>query len=315
MDTSKFKLSNELKIGITVFAAIIIAFVGFRIMRDQPVFRQAKFLHTSFDRVDALLPGNVVQIKGYKIGSVKEMTFSPETDSTRVVLGITADFMIPKGSKVVLKKPGPLGAVSLEIVKSDNSEYMPWDSYIPGEIDGGVFGAISEKGEVIADDLSKSLKEINSMMVRIDSSMYGNDRDPIRNILDNFDNTSKDIQQLVAKRKSEIDSMLISMSNITQNFDELTTNNKEEIDSMLTYMKDASLELEKLSVGLNETNTSLNEMLTRINNGEGTMGKLMNDESLYVNLDSLSFNLNELVKNIQKDPRKYLKHMRLVEVF
>lgn len=315
MDTSKFKISNELKIGIAVVTAVIIAFVGFRIMRDQPVFRQSKFLYTSFDRVDGLLSGNTVQIKGYKIGSVKQMTFSPETDSTKVVLGITADFMIPKGSKVVLKKPGPLGAVSLEIVKSDSKEYLPWDSYIHGEIDGGVFGAISEKGEVIAEDLSESLKKINSMMVKIDSSMYSNDRDPVRKILDNFEHTSKDVQQLVERRKSEIDSILISMSNITQNFDELTTENKAELDSMLTYMKGASAELEKLSVGLNETNSSLHEMLIRINNGEGTMGKLMNDESLYTNLDSLTFNLNELVKNIQKDPRKYLKHMRLVEVF
>jgi hypothetical protein len=60
---------------------------------------------------------------------------------------------------------------------------------------------------------------------------------------------------------------------------------------------------------------SLNDILGKINEGTGTFGKMVNDESLYTNLDSLSFNLNELVKNIQKDPKKYLKHMRLVEVF
>lgn len=308
-------MSNELKIGIAVIAAVIIAFVGFRIMRDQPILRQANFLYTSFDRVDDLLPGNTVQIKGYKIGSVKSMDFSPETDSTKVTLGITANFMIPKGSKVVLKKPGPLGAVSLEIIKGNSSEPMEWESYIPGEIDKGVFGTVSEKGEVIAEDLSESLKKINTMMGKIDSSMYGDNSDPIKNILKSFEHTSNDVEELVAKRKNEIDSMLVSMSNITKNFDELTANNKEEVDSILTYMKSASAELEKLSVGLNESTTTLNELLTKINNGEGTLGKLMNDESLYANMDSLTFNLNELVKNIQNNPRKFLKHMRLVEVF
>lgn len=308
-------MSNEAKIGLVVLAAIIVAFIGFRIMRDQPIFRQSKFLYTTFDRVDGLLPGNFVQIKGNKIGSVKEMNFSPETDSTKVTLGITTQFMLPKGSKAVLKKPGPLGAVTIEIVRGSGAIDIPWGSYIPGEIDGGVFESFSTKGEIIADELTKSLTHLNRMMIKLDSSMYSNNRDPIRNTLSSFEKTGKDVQQLIAKRKHDIDTLIVNMSNITKNFDELTENNKEEIDSMLTNLKNASYELDKLSKGLNKTTLSLNEILVKMNEGTGTFGKMINDESLYTNLDSLSFNLNELVKNIQKDPRKYLKHMRLVEVF
>ncbi len=308
-------MSNELKIGLTVVAALIIAFIGFRIMKDEPLFRQSKFLYTKFDRVDALLPGNTVQIKGYKIGSVKRMQFSPETDSTRVTLGITADFQIPKGSKAVLKEPGPLGSVTIEIIKSESSEFLEWGSSIEGEIDDGIFGSIAEKGESIAVELEASLKDLNSLMSKMDSSMYSNNRDPIKKTLDSFAKTGEDVQQLIAKRKGEIDSMIVSMKNVAQNFDDISTENKAEVDSMLTNLNKASAELETLSKNLNKTSTSLNSLLTKMNEGEGTMGKLMNDESLYTNLDSLSFNLNELVKNIQKDPRKYLKHMRLVEVF
>tara|TARA_R110002124_G_scaffold134495_4_gene297266 strand:- start:2400 stop:3347 length:948 start_codon:yes stop_codon:yes gene_type:complete len=315
LDNFKINLSNEAKIGLVVLAAIIVAFIGFRIMRDQPIFRQSKFLYTTFDRVDGLLPGNFVQIKGNKIGSVKEMNFSPETDSTKVTLGITTQFMLPKGSKAVLKKPGPLGAVTIEIVRGSGAIDIPWGSYIPGEIDGGVFESFSTKGEIIADELTKSLTHLNRMMIKLDSSMYSNNRDPIRNTLSSFEKTGKDVQQLIAKRKHDIDTLIVNMSNITKNFDELTENNKEEIDSMLTNLKNASYELDKLSKGLNKTTLSLNEILVKMNEGTGTFGKMINDESLYTNLDSLSFNLNELVKNIQKDPRKYLKHMRLVEVF
>jgi len=315
LENSKLNLSNEVKIGLVVLAAIIIAVIGFRIMRDQPLFRQSKFLYTSFDRVDALLPGNVVQIKGYKIGSVKEMEFSPETDSTKVTLSITTDFMIPVGSKAVLKKPGPLGAVTIEIVKSENSEAISWGSFIKGEIDGGIFETFETKGEVLVDELTSTLVELNGIMVKIDSSIYSDNRDPIRNTLDSFEKTGKDVQQLVAKRKQDIDSMIVSMSSLSKNMNDLTENNKEEIDSMLTNLKNASVELEKLSKGLNETTVSLNEILVKVNGGSGTFGKMINDESLYMNMDSLTFNLNELVKNIQKDPKKYLKHMRLVEVF
>ncbi len=304
-----------MKIGLVVIAAIIIAVIGFRIMRDQPLFRQSKFLYTSFDRVDGLLPGNTVQIKGYKIGSVKEMNFSPTNDSTRITLGITADFMIPKGSKAVLKKPGPLGAVTIEIVKANSSDMIPWGSDIHGEIDGGIFETFSTKGEVVVDELTVSLARVNDIMGKIDSSLYSGNKDQIKSTLSSFEKTGKDVQELISKRKNDIDSMIVSMSNVAQNFDELSEANKTEVDSMLTNLKNASSELEKLSKGLNQTTLSLNDILNKINGGSGTFGKLINDESLYTNLDSLSFNLNELVKNIQKDPKKYLKHMRLVEVF
>ena len=179
----------------------------------------------------------------------------------------------------------------------------------------GLIEKFSEKGDVIADELTISLKNLNSMMVKIDSSLYSDNRDKIGNTLSSFEKTGKDVQELISKRKHDIDSMIVSMSNVAQNFDQLTEGNKAEVDSMITSLKNASSELEKLSKGLNKTTLSLNDILEKINEGSGTLGKMINDESLYTNMDSLSFNLNELVKNIQKDPKRYLKHMRLVEVF
>ncbi len=315
MNSEKFSTSNELKIGLTILVAIAIAFVGFRIMRDQPLFRQAKFLYVKFDRVDGLLPGNVVHIKGFKVGSVKELQYLFKEDSTLVTLSITADFNVPKGSKAILKEPGPLGAVTIEIIQSTNSEYIEWGASIDGEIDSGIFGTFADKGEELADKLTKSLKDLNSLLVKVDSSLYSKNKDPINSTLTSFEKIGRDARQLLEKRKADIDSMIVSMSNITQNFDDLTEENKAEIDSMLTNLSIASAELEVLSKNLNKTTTSFNQVLDKINSKEGSLGKMVYDESLYNNLDSLSFNLNELIKNIQKDPKKYLKHMRLIEVF
>lgn len=84
---------------------------------------------------------------------------------------------------------------------------------------------------------------------------------------------------------------------------------------MIGNLEAASAKLDTLSGSLNKTNLTLNEVLTKINNGEGTLGKMVNDPSLYNNIDSLSVNLNALIKNINDNPGEYLKHMRLVEIF
>ncbi|MEP2446838.1 MAG: MlaD family protein [Balneola sp.] len=315
MEKSKFNLSNEMKIGLVVIAAIIVAFVGFRIMKDQPVFRQSNVLYTTFDRVDALLPGSVVHVKGLKIGTVKGIEYQVDSDNMLITLNITSTIPIPVGSKAKLVSPEVFGSVTVEIVRSNSAEQAEWESFLEGVTEQGVIDKFSEKGDEAIDKLNVSLTRLNGLMGKLDSSLYSDNRDKIGNTLSSFEKTGKDVQQLIERRKSDIDSMIISMSNAAQNFDELSEGNKAEVDSMLTSLKNASMELETLSKGLNKTTLSLNDILGKINEGTGTFGKMVNDESLYTNLDSLSFNLNELVKNIQKDPKKYLKHMRLVEVF
>lgn len=315
MEKSKFNLSNEMKIGLVVIAAIIVAFVGFRIMKDQPVFRQSNVLYTTFDRVDALLPGSVVHVKGLKIGTVKGIEYQVDSDNMLITLNITSTIPIPVGSKAKLVSPEVFGSVTVEIVRSNSAEQAEWESFLEGVTEQGLIDKFSEKGDEAIDKLNVSLSKLNGLMGKLDSSLYSDNRDKIGNTLSSFEKTGKDVQQLIERRKSDIDSMIISMSNAAQNFDELSEGNKAEVDSMLTSLKNASMELETLSKGLNKTTLSLNDILGKINEGTGTFGKMVNDESLYTNLDSLSFNLNELVKNIQKDPKKYLKHMRLVEVF
>ena len=315
METSKFNLSNEMKIGLVVIVAIIIAVIGFRIMRDQPIFRQSNILYTTFERVDALLPGSVVHVKGLKIGTVKGIEYRVDSDDMLITLNITGTIPIPAGSTAKLVPPEVFGSVSVEIIRSNNTEQAEWGSFLEGVTKQGLIDKFSEKGDKALDELTASLKQLNSIMVKVDSSLYTDNSDPIRNTLKSFEKTGKDVQELISKRKHDIDSMIVSMSNVAQNFDQLTEDNKAEADSMLTNLKNASSELEKLSKGLNKTTLSLNDILEKMNQGTGTLGKMLNDESLYTNLDSLSFNLNELVKNIQKDPKKYLKHMRLVEVF
>ncbi|MEP0005948.1 MAG: MlaD family protein [Balneola sp.] len=304
-----------MKIGLVVIAAIIVAFVGFRIMKDQPVFRQSNVLYTTFDRVDALLPGSVVHVKGLKIGTVKGIEYQVDSDNMLITLNITSTIPIPVGSKAKLVSPEVFGSVTVEIVRSNSAEQAEWESFLEGVTEQGLIDKFSEKGDEAIDKLNVSLTRLNGLMGKLDSSLYSDNRDKIGNTLSSFEKTGKDVQQLIERRKSDIDSMIISMSNAAQNFDELSEGNKAEVDSMLTSLKNASMELETLSKGLNKTTLSLNDILGKINEGTGTFGKMVNDESLYTNLDSLSFNLNELVKNIQKDPKKYLKHMRLVEVF
>jgi hypothetical protein len=99
------------------------------------------------------------------------------------------------------------------------------------------------------------------------------------------------------------------------NIDTVSMHNKSRVDSVMVGLDQSLNELHKLSRDLNKTNTQLNQILVKINNGEGSLGKMVNDPTLYNNLESLSGEMNTLIKNINENPRKYLKHMSLIRVF
>ena len=109
--------------------------------------------------------------------------------------------------------------------------------------------------------------------------------------------------------------MILEARNTMENISDLSSDNKESLTTLIKNLESSSAKLDTLSSGLNKTNITLNEVLVKINNGEGSLGKMVNDPSLYNNIDSLSVNLNELIKNINENPGQYLKHMRLVEIF
>ncbi len=308
------KISNELKIGITVIVATLVAFVGYRVMKDVPLFRSATTLYTTFEQVHGLIPGNPVNVKGYKIGSVKNMELL-DSDSTRVTMNIENGHEIPKGSIAVLKSSGVLGGKFIEIQKSDSNENIPNEGSIEGVFEQGIMDSFAKEGAKLSDDVSSSIKGLEEFLTNLNSTLDDESKEDISETIQNLSETTRSVNNLLQARQQDIDTMILEAKSTLQNFDDLSSENKEKITSLINNLEATSSELESLSNGLNETNQTLNEVLIKINDGQGSLGKMINDPSLYNNMDSLSVNLNQLIKNINENPRDYLKHMRLIEVF
>lgn len=308
------KVSNELKIGITVVVAIIVALIGYTIMKDIPLFRSSTTVYTKFDQVYGLIPGNVVNVKGFKIGTVKEMELLA-SDSTLVTMNIEEGYQIPKGSIAVLKSSGVLGGKFIEIQKSNSTEMVQHQGTIKGVFEQGMMDTFAEEGEKLSNDISASIRGVERLVTSLNETLSEENKENISGIVKDLKSTTGSLNSLIQKRQDDLDAMITEAKSTLENLDDLSSENKEKLTSLINNLEATSVELEKLSGGLNETNLTLNEVLTKINDGEGTLGRMVNDPSLYNNIDSLSVNLNQLIKNINDNPGQYLKHMRLIEVF
>ncbi len=306
------KLSNEVKIGLVVLAAILVAYLGFRIMKDEPLFSATNVIYTKYSNVEGLIKGSNVFLNGFKVGSVREMRFLPEGDSTLVTLNITEPISIPVGSKAQLATPALLGTATIEIVKSSNQQLISWGDFIEGVHKEGLVDSFTDRGSDIVDSVSTTL-ELTNELLRSVNELQGEGQ--ISSTINSIQEATNSLAQVIENRQGEIDALILDAQKTLANVSELSDSSKQDLTSIIANLEEFSGELETLSTELQQSSESMSSILSKIDIGEGTLGKMVNDPSLYNNLDSLTVNLNELVKAIQEDPKRYLKHMRLVDIF
>lgn len=307
-------LSNEAKIGIVVLAATVIAFLGFRFMKDEPMFSRVNLLYTTYDDVGGMSRGSTVYINGLKVGSVRELNYKIEVDSIEVVMSITEPIPIPVGSKAMLAAPGIIGSPVIEIQRSKSKEILEWGSRIEGTKEAGLmdsFSGLAESGPAVVDSVKLMIDMVNKNLRKTEAI----EESDIEETVNNFRATAAEIRAMLEGRKAQIDSLMQATTNTMGNISELSDSSTADVESLIKNLEKFSSELGVLSQNLQESTQSMNSILRKMDEGEGTMGLMLNDPSLYNNLDSLTYNLNDLILKIQENPGRYLKHMRLVDLF
>lgn len=308
------KFSNELKIGLVVLFAIFIGYMGFRIMKDEPIFSQVNVLYTKFDTVEGLIRGSNVYLNGFKIGTVREMQYLVQEDSALITLNITEDIQLPKGSMAQLASPDFLGSSTIRIIKSNSSESLEWGSYLKGIQKEGLLNTFTDRGTAISDSVAVTITLLNEKLRALDFLNQQSSND-IGSALSNVKQTSDYLLEAVTSNSDELTDMIGSAKRSLETIENISDSSRASIEQSIKNLELLSVEMSQLTRELSATSTTLNSVLEKMDRGEGSLGLLLNDPSLYENVDSLSYNLNELIKGIKEDPKRYLKHLRLLELF
>lgn len=308
------KISNELKVALTILVALVAGFFGYRLMGDMPLFRQSKIIHAHFEQADGLTPGSNIFVSGVRVGSVKSMELS-NGDSVKVSMSFDLETPIPKDSEAHLQSSGLLDDKAIVIKRGESRQDLEHNDEITGVYEGGMMETLKEEGQQLSEDVSESFEKLNTLLAELNTMVDEEAQGKIDTTLTNLQTSTDEVATLFRNKRSDLESSITHAQQFLANMDTVSAQNKSRIDSVLTGLDRSLNELEILSNELTQTNRELQKMLVKINNGEGSLGKLINDPGLYDNLESLSGEMDLLIKNINEDPGKYLKHMRLIEVF
>ncbi len=308
------KVQNEIKIGLTIVIAMLVAIIGFRVMQDVPLFRPSLQLYTSFERVDGVSAGTSVYMSGVKVGSVNRIRLAGP-DSVVVVLNLSYTEGIPVGSRAFIEPADLIGGKRVRIDHSGGDEMIPDGGYIRGVYEYGAFAELQEFADDLKPDIQRTTGSLAGVLEQIDDMLTEGGKEDIRQTIGALNQSSQQVNRILQNRSADLEESIIHLRQVMANLDTLSAGSHKQLEEILANLETTSSELGVISGELSGVSTELHVMMQQINSGDGTLGRLIHDPSLYQNLDSLAINLKNVSRILEEDPRHFLKHMRLVDVF
>lgn len=311
---TKIKLSREVKISIIFIFALLLFVWGINYLKGSDLLQKTRKLYADYENVNGLMTANPVLLNGFRIGLVTDMYFKEDdTGKIRVEFTINNDILIPKNSIARIIDSDLLGSKAVEIVLGDQGEAVNKDVLI-GETQMGLMGNLSSQIEPIKAKAESILASIDSITLAMNIVL---NKETQNNLIKSF----KEIQQTISHLNSSlsvVDQVLAKdknkLSDIIGNIESITTNlknNNEKISNAVNNFSNISdtLAAANLAQTIQEVSNTfgeLNQSLNKLNKGEGSAGQLLSNDSLYLNLQNASKNLELLLKDLKENPNRYV---------
>lgn len=289
---------------------------GINFLKGRDIFNKERVFYAVYPQINGLVKANPVLLNGFRIGQVKDIYVHPDNSGKIIVeFSVTNnDVQVPINSVAKLYSSGLLSSMAIEL-KIGNSTIMAEDgdtlnTYVQATLTEEVnvqFQPIKQKFETV-------MLSIDSVLVIIRSVFNENTRrnleqsfESIRLTINNLEHTTYNLDTLLSSQRGNLASIIRSVESISNNI----KNNNDKITNIINNFSNITDTIAKSNIAsaIDNADKSLkqfSDIMEKINRGEGSLGMLVNNDSLYNNLNNSSKELNELIEDIKLNPRRYL---------
>ncbi|MBT4337015.1 MAG: MCE family protein [Bacteroidetes bacterium] len=298
------KVSDETKVGIFAVFALAILFFGFSFMKGKDVFSSNFTYYALYDDILGLQVSNPIVLNGHRIGKVYDIRLQKENENrVLIVLSIKGGLDLPIGTKARIVDLDILGQKAVELVLGESNQYHESKDTIIGETSSGLIGEM----------LAPYIEKLNESIEEIKQSWGDTNAIDIKGSMSNLTLAIADIKQVTGELKAS--NLAGRLSNILAHVESITKSLKENEDNINAILANLNSVSDSLSAAnikgtIDESYAVLkqiDDISTKINQGEGSLGLLVNDNQLYDNLKKTSENLDKLIVDLKEHPEKYVQ--------
>ncbi len=303
-------------IGASFVAAIVIFVWGFNFLKSTNLFNKETIYYASYDKVNGLIKANPVVINGLRVGQVKNVYFNPDLSGDIMVsIMLSTDFPIPNNTIARIFSSDLMGSKAVELILGDSKDILQEGDTLPTSVEAGLMAEVNAQVQPIKIKAENLMASIDTLVTAFQSIFNKAARENlaesflnIEKTLANLQNATSNIDTLVVEESSRISTILINLDSLTTTFKD----NRENITAIIENFEMISDSLAKSEIPgtfarLNKSLDNVQIILDKVNRGEGTLGMLMNDDSLYLELNRSATALDSLLVDIKRNPKKYVR--------
>jgi phospholipid/cholesterol/gamma-HCH transport system substrate-binding protein len=304
------KISRELKAGIIVIVSVLGFWWLFQFLKGHNLFSRDDFYYVKYGNVDGLEKSKSVMINGLKVGMIESITpvqTQNKNLSFIVELRINKDYTFSKNSVAQINSEFMGGSFVKLILAEDNAAAAQSGDTLKGVVNTGIVGQLMSDVEPMKNNLNAVLVRLDSTLALTNKVLADQNRKKLEQMLDylngtiiEFKTTAQDADGLIKNNSAKISSMLDNTNKMMS----ATTTTVEKYGIVADKINQA--DLDKVVKNLQTMLDNINQLTAKMNSGDGTLGKLVNDPAMYNNLNTASKNLSDLLQDLKANPKRYV---------
>lgn len=294
-------MSKELKTGIIAVIIITLFIWGYNFLKGQELFSSSsRYFYIEYDNINGLNTSSIVSINGLRVGKVSSIDFSTDPKKRGkllVTIALENNFKFSKNSIAKIYSAGLMGGQNLAIIPSYVGKQAKSGDFLKGEIETNSIASLNNK---LIPKLERTLLGVDSLFAGFNQILNYKTRKSLNRSILNLENTLADVRKtwatansILSDNKTKIEATLLNTKKITDDFSKVSADlNKAKLGDTVKKLE--------------TTLTAINQILDEVKNGKGTLGKLFNDEKVYNNLANATKELEELLREMKLNPKRFV---------
>lgn len=300
----KFRLTRMQAIGLFVLLTLIATFAVINFLRGEDIFNRSNSYYAVYDQVDGLTVTGPVYLRGYKVGMVEDITYNPQQNNFEVELKVKSQFEIPANSIAEVYSADIMGARAVRINIGDSEQILESGDTLASAIQADMISTVMGQIEPLKEQAVELMATMNRTLESVDKLLDSTSRAEIQSSLKHLNSTLANAASL----SRTLDNISPELVEIVKNLEVLSKGLGESTDEIKGSLENVNAITSSLSKAeLDKTIESLRNLSEKLQDPNGSVGKLLSTDSLHNAVNTLINDVDKLVKGISENPKKYIK--------
>jgi len=303
-------------VALSFIAALMVFIWGFNFLKGNDVFMKERVFYAVYQNVNGLIQSNPVVINGMRVGQVTKLYFHPDMSGRIIaVISLRNNFPLPDNSIARIFSSDLMGSKAIDLKLGNSSVDALSGDTLHTTIEASLMDEVNAQVAPIKKKAEGLISSLDSLVTIVQTILNEDSKEnliqSLQNIsltFKNLENTTANIDTLVSGERTRIAGILRNVELITRNFEK----NSDELNQIMqnaTTFSD-SLAASNIAGTIRKADKSLNELaqiLDKLNKGQGTAGMLLQNDTLYLEIEKSAAELNKLLEDVRLNPKRYVK--------